>query len=65
MRRWFWLRLLHMAPRDLVDLHGHMQSLEEGLQHLKDCTEQALRLCATIEGAPVRPEVVLDEEWCQ
>ncbi len=60
MRRWFWL---HMAPRDIVDLHGRMQSLEEGLEHLKDCTSWALELCALDEGAPARPESVLEEEW--
>ncbi len=63
VRRWFWLRLLHMAPRDIVDLQGRMQSIEEGLAHLKWCTGEALTVCAKRDGVLDRPEIVLDDEW--
>lgn len=44
-------------------LQAEVQSLQEGLQHLKDCVMWALEQTAQREGSPVRPEAVLDEEW--
>jgi hypothetical protein len=44
-------------------LEARVQSQDEAIQHLKDCVMWALQLCEPVEGAPVRPEVVLDEEW--
>jgi len=44
-------------------LQARMQSLEEGLEQLKNCVEWALKQTAQREGSPIRPEAVLDEEW--
>lgn len=49
------------TPMEL--LQAEMQSLREGLEHLKDCATWAFEQCAQVEGSPVRPEAVLDEEW--
>jgi hypothetical protein len=49
------------TPDEIRD--AKIQSLEEGLQHLKECVQEALMLTQAISGAPVRPEDVLDEEW--
>ena len=49
------------TPDEIRD--ARIQSLEESIQHLKDCVMWALALTAERDGAPVRPEVVLDEEW--
>ena len=50
-------------PEQTELLQARVQSLEEGLQHLKDCAMWALEQCAQRDGSPVRPEAVLDEEW--
>jgi hypothetical protein len=44
-------------------LEAKVADLDEGLQHLKDCVSLAFKQTAQRIHAPVRPEVVLDEEW--
>jgi hypothetical protein len=44
-------------------IQARIQEQAEAIQHLKECLMEALSLCAAVPGAPVRPEIVLDEEW--
>lgn len=44
-------------------LEARVQSLEEGLEQLKEILMWALEQTAQRDGSPVRPEDVLNEEW--
>lgn len=44
-------------------LAARVQSLEEGLEHLKLCVEEALRACLSHPSRGARPETILDDEW--
>lgn len=65
LSRWFWLRLLHAAPRDLVDLVGRVDDLDQSMRHLAYATERGLIQCQQREHTGVRPEDVFTEEWSQ
>ena len=49
------------TPDEIRD--ARIQSLEEGLQHLKECVIEALKYGSLGTNGPTQAWAILDEEW--